>query len=159
MVLGNINKNASSGIDNIPYSLFVHSPDIIKTFFLKIINTIWISGNIPKLWKSSIIKPILKTKKDPKDLNSYRPISLTPTPCKIMEKMVVNRLNWFLEKNNILNPSQAGFRKNCSTSDPVIRLKCEAEFSLKAGFITVAVLIDFTRAFDQLIFYGPMAFL
>jgi len=67
-----------------------------------------------------------------------------------MEKMVVNRLSWYLEKNNLLNPNQAGFRKGHSTSDPIIRLKSEAEFSLNSGFITVAVLIDFTRAFDLL---------
>ena len=147
LVLSKINKNSSPGIDSIPYSLFVHAPGVIKIFFLNIINTIWTTGNIPKLWKSSIIKPILKNNKDSKDLSSYRPISLTPTPCKIMEKMVVNRLNWFLEKNKLLNPSQAGFRKHFSTSDPIIRLKCEADFSLKSGFITVAILIDFTRAF------------
>jgi ribonuclease HI len=64
--------------------------------------------------------------------------------------MIVHRLSWFLEKNKLIKPSQAGFRKMCSTSDPVIRLKQEAEFALNSGNITVAILIDFTRAFDLL---------
>jgi len=67
-----------------------------------------------------------------------------------MEKMIVYRLNWYLEKNCLLNPNQAGFRKLCSTSDPIIRLKQEAELALNTGNITVAVMIDFTRAFDLL---------
>ena len=37
-----------------------------------------------------------------------------------------------------------------STSDPIIRLKHEAEFAIETGNITVAILIDFTRAFDLL---------
>src|SRR6267154_1783987 len=64
--------------------------------------------------------------------------------------MIVSRLSWFLGKNNILNPSQAGFRKGFSTSDPVVRLKQEAEIASNSGNITVAIMIDFTRAFDLL---------
>ena len=62
--------------------------------------------------------------------------------------MIANRLKWCLEKNNLINPSQAGFSKNCSTSDPVMRLKYEAQHSINAGNITMAILIDFSRAFD-----------
>jgi len=63
LVLSKQTSKSSPGIDTIPYSLFVHSPENIKNFFLNIINNIWISSNIPILWKTSIIKPILKNKK------------------------------------------------------------------------------------------------
>jgi len=64
--------------------------------------------------------------------------------------MIVKRINWYLDKNNLLNPNQAGFRKNFSTCDPIARLNYEAEFVLNQGYHTVAVMIDFTKAFDLL---------
>ena len=51
-------------------------------------------------------------------------------------------------KNGLLHPSQSGFRKMCSTTDPIIRLKTEIEDSMSKGNITVAILLDVSRAFD-----------
>jgi len=103
-VLSSINQKSSPGFDQIPYSFFVHSPEQVKVFFLEIINKSWTTGIIPKNWKTAIIKPILKSNKNKNDLNSYRPISLITTMSKIMKKMVVNRLSWFLEKIYLLDP-------------------------------------------------------
>jgi len=65
-----------------------------------------------------------------------------------MEKLIANRLRWYLETNNILNWYQAGFRNTFSTNDPVIRLKTEAEHAIKSGSVAIAILLDFSRAFD-----------
>ncbi len=48
--------------------------------------------------------------------NSYRPIALTS---KIMEKIIVRRLNYFSRKNNIIISSE-WFRKKRSTMDTLI---------------------------------------
>ena len=64
--------------------------------------------------------------------------------------MIVSRLTWFLNRNKLLNPSQARFRKLFSTSDPIIRLNQEAEFATKTGNTTMAITIDFSRTFDLL---------
>jgi hypothetical protein len=88
-----------------------------KTFsiFLLFINKIWLLQKIPKDWKHSIIIPIHKTGKNPSDPLSYRPISLTSNLNKIMEKMVNNRLQWYLERQTIIPIDQSGFRKNRNT--------------------------------------------
>ncbi|XP_042906808.2 uncharacterized protein, partial [Parasteatoda tepidariorum] len=41
---------------------------------------------------------------------------------KLMERMVVNRLNWFPETNDLLRYEPAGFRKNRSTAYQVAHL-------------------------------------
>jgi hypothetical protein len=43
--------------------------------------------------------------------NNYCPITLVPTLSKVLEKVIGNQLIAFLEKHNILNKSQFGFRK------------------------------------------------
>ncbi|GIZ00106.1 hypothetical protein CEXT_286741 [Caerostris extrusa] len=49
--------------------------------------------------------------KDPKQLSSYRPISLTSILGKTMEKLILNRLNCYLPDINLILKEQAGFRK------------------------------------------------
>ena len=68
---------------------------------------------------------------------------------KVLERMVANRIGWYLEHNKLLNSIQAGFRKNHSTVDHPMRLKTEIENALKSGNITVGVFLDFSRAFDR----------
>ncbi|GFS24650.1 retrovirus-related Pol polyprotein from type-1 retrotransposable element R1 4 [Elysia marginata] len=48
-----------------------------KLFLLNIINQSWKQGRTPRAWKNAHVVPILKKDKDPKELKSYRPISLT----------------------------------------------------------------------------------
>ena len=149
-VLSKVNIKSAPGLDEIPYSFIINSPVSTKHFLINFINNIWSTGKIPNNLKHSIIKPILKPNKNKTDLNSYRPISLTSSVSKIMEKMIGNRLNWYLVKNKLLNPNQAGFRKFFCTNDPIIRLKHEAEVAVNSGSYTIAIMIDFTRAFDLL---------
>jgi Reverse transcriptase (RNA-dependent DNA polymerase). len=64
-----------------------------------------------------------------------------------MERMVSNRLNWFLESCNILPQRQAGFRKFRSTNEKVLRLCQEIKDALNRKETTVAVF-DFKGAYD-----------
>ena len=65
-----------------------------------------------------------------------------------MEKLVTNRLTFFVEKDNILSNIQSGFRKGRSTVDHIIRLQDTInKFNYNKGF-TVGVFIDFQSAFD-----------
>ena len=67
-----------------------------------------------------------------------------------MERLVTDRLSYYLETNNILTNVQTGFRKNRSATDQIIRLQDEINRSLRTGSHTLGVFIDFERAFDML---------
>ncbi len=66
--------------------------NIIFIYF--IFNHIQNEGSLPEDWKSAIVIPVVKPGKDATQSNSYRPIALTSTLCKVMEKMIVRRLNY-----------------------------------------------------------------
>ena len=87
---------------------------------LKLYNLIWLNSDFLVSWRHSVVLPVLKPGKDPLNPASYRPISLTSTLCKLMEKLVTNRLTYFVEKHNILSNIQSGFRKGRSTVDHII---------------------------------------
>lgn len=87
---------------------------------LAIINNVWESGSLPKEWKHAVIIPIVKPGKKPDNPSSYRPIALTSVLCKIMERMVTDRLVDKLEKSGYFVEHQSGFRQGRSTMDAVL---------------------------------------
>ena len=127
-----------------------HLPKRCLLVVLQLYNNIWATGNIPAHFKHSVIKPIPKPNKNAHDPSSYRPISLNSTVEKIMERLVTDRLTYHLEKNKLLTNVQTGFRKRRSTIDQIIRLQDEINRSISTGRVTLAIFIDFERAFDML---------
>jgi len=69
---------------------------------LMMYNKIWQDGVFPEAWRHSVIKPVLKSGKPQEKVSSYRPISLTCVLGKIMEKLVTNRISYYVEKKNLL---------------------------------------------------------
>jgi len=71
-----------------------------------------------------------------------------------MERMINNRLVWFLEINKLITPLQCGFRKQRSTTDHLFRL----ESFIREAFIqrqhAVAVFFDLEKAYDCTWKYG-----
>ena len=59
------------------------------------------------------------------DLQNYRPISLLSSLSKIFKKVILRRLVFFLERNNLIIPSQFGFRHKHCTFHPILDLLTE----------------------------------
>ncbi|MCU7801126.1 MAG: hypothetical protein KZQ70_13560, partial [gamma proteobacterium symbiont of Lucinoma myriamae] len=148
--------DSSAGPDDIHYQLLKHLPSSSLSILLNIFNQIWETGNVPKSWKEAIIIPIPKPGKDNTDPNNYRPIALTSCICKTLERMINERLIWYLELNNIITEFQSGFRKQRSTNDHLVRL----ETFIREAFIKkehlVAVFFDMEKAYDTTWKYGIM---
>ena len=89
---------SSPGPDGINKVLIEKAHEHLHDVLLNMYNYIWEKGELPKSWHHAIIVPIPKPGKDKSSPKGYRPVSLTCTLCKIMERMINNRLIWFLEK-------------------------------------------------------------
>ncbi|GFQ72748.1 putative RNA-directed DNA polymerase from transposon BS [Trichonephila clavata] len=77
------------------------------------------------MWRKGEIIPILKVDKNPADIASFRPITLTCVMCKLTECLIVRRLNYYLEKFHCVSDRQAGFRLYRNTTEQVARLTQE----------------------------------
>ena len=104
--------------------------------------------SFPSTWRKATVIPISKSGKGPLNPNNYRPIALTSCLCKIMERMVNNRLVWNLEVNEILTKFQASFRKNRSANDQLVRF----ESLLRDAFINkdhvLSIFFDLEKVYD-----------
>ena len=147
-----LSTSTSSGLDQITYPLLSHLSQSTLNFLLYIFNLSWSTHTFPSAWKQSTIIPILKPRKPSDSPSSYRPISLTSCTSKLFERMVLGRLTYFLELQNILSPVQAGFRPGRSTVDQVLLLSqsiADSFHQSKPGARTVLATVDFAKAFDS----------
>ena len=116
-------KDTPAGPNDIHYQILKHlQSDALETL-LNIMNEIWRTGKFPEDWHKAVIFPIPKPGKDKTEATNYRPTALTSCICKTMERMINDRLVWFLESNNLISGNQAGFGKNYSTNDHLVRLE------------------------------------
>ena len=146
----NRKKNSSPGEDAIQYPMFKHLPHNALEILLDFYNKIWTSGEIPKDFKHAVITPIYKTDKPVSDPSSYRPIALTDHMGKILETIITDRLNSFLEEKNIINRCQSGFQGKRQTLDHLSRIVHAVQQSSDMNRITGACLLDLEKAYDLL---------
>lgn len=144
-------NDSAPGEDGLPYSFYKNLGDSGLYYLLDLINTIMMSGNIPKSWKSQIIIPILKPNKPPNDVHSYRPIALSNAVSKIAELLVKNRLEWYLESNDLLASTQYGFRKGRSTVDSISIFVTDIRLALSHNESILATFLDIKSAYDNVI--------
>ena len=81
-------------------------------------------GHFPKQWKRSVILPIVKPGKDElNEVGKFRPVSLINIGGKILEKLLIDRINHHLYSKRLLNENQYGFLPQKSTVDATMAAK------------------------------------
>ena len=148
--LRKLKQRKAPGMDKIKNEMITNLGPKAKEHLLEFINRTWRHSTLPSAWKNAMINPILKKGKKAGEAKNYRPISLTSCIGKLAERMVNYRLYWWLEKNEILNNSQAGFRRGSRTEDQLFRLCQTVLDGFQEKKDTSAVFIDLQQAYDRI---------
>lgn len=101
----------------------------------------------PEGWKTSTIIPIPKVQK-PKKASEYRPINILPIYEKVLELIVKEQLEIYLESNNIITEHQSGFRKQHSCETAIQSVIDDWKVSISRGEIVGVIFLDLKRAFE-----------
>ncbi|GBM34617.1 Retrovirus-related Pol polyprotein from type-1 retrotransposable element R1 [Araneus ventricosus] len=135
------------GIDFIVLkTIFRTNPDILITFYNKCLSL----QCFPNPLKTGVIVLFLKKGKNKSDIKSYRPVSLLPTLGKILEKLLLERLNHHLRRNNLQHPNQYGFRTNRSTEEAILDLLDKINSAKNSNQHALMISLDIKGAFDHL---------
>lgn len=105
------------------------------------------SGMLPQYLKMARVIPIFKGN-DSKTLPNYKLITIPQSFSKLCEYAFVYRLLPFLDKFNILEEQQHGFRSDRSTNTATLLFINKLMKMLMQRECTAAVFCDFSRAFD-----------
>jgi hypothetical protein len=120
---------------------------ILKTCS-KLLETAWLSNKIPTEWTTTIQVPLPK-KKNPKNTDDYRRISLTSTGYKIYVNWLSTKLINMLEE---LPLYQTGLMKNRSYDDHIFTIRRILDENWRHGktlYITF-IFIDLKKTFDSI---------
>ena len=144
-------RSVSEGPDAIHNDMLRRLPAVALQALLALYNWLWETGTFPAAWREATVIPILKPGKSGLDPLHYRPISLTSSLCKLMEKMVNVRLSWFLEHSGVLTNAQCGFRKHRSAVDHILALDTEVRACFSQKKHLGAVFFDIEAAYDTVL--------
>lgn len=139
-------KNTSPGIDCLPAWLFRLCSYELATIVARIFNISFQTGQVPNNWLLAVVTPVPKVPQ-PKQLNDFRPISVTPLLSRIAEKLIVAR--W-------LRPSipdeaicdQFAFKPTGSTTSAIVYCMHHVTRLLETNNYVRCLCIDFSKAFD-----------
>ena len=95
------------------------------------------------------MKPLFKkgNQNEPKD---YRPISLLPQISKVIEKIVHEQIQKYLDKNKVLYRYQSGFRPYHSTDTRLSYLSDKIVQGFENSIFTGMIILDLQKAFDTI---------
>uniref|UniRef100_T1IHX6 Reverse transcriptase domain-containing protein n=1 Tax=Strigamia maritima TaxID=126957 RepID=T1IHX6_STRMM len=118
------------------------------------INKMWDERRWPDDWRDGTICPIYKAG-DEKLPSNYRGITLLNGMYKIVTAMMARRISDWLEKNDKIKESQAGFGRGYSTRDHLFTLNSLIECRFREKKKLFALFLDFKVAFDSIdVIYG-----
>ena len=137
------------GEDGLTSDILIRVFNKFPQSFTELYNACLKQGQFPTQWKQSIILPIVKPgKEDIPDVTKYRPISLLNVGGKLLERLMINRIQHHLFSNNMLNPNQFGFIPQKNTIDAALSVKEFITNSLTAKKSVVVTSLDVKGAFD-----------
>ena len=146
--LGRLKGGKACGSDNILPEMLKAAEGGYITFLTKFFNTVFLNEGYPEKWREAIIVPIHK--KGPRDSpNNYRGISLLSLIGKCYVAVLNTRLYLWLEDNQKLSETQAGFRKGYSTTDHIFSLYAATQKYLSKPAKLYVCFVDLRRAYDS----------
>ena len=148
-LLKNMDSDKAPGLDNLSARFLKDGADFLAKPITQICNLSIKFSIFPIKCQIVKLKPLFKKGSTTLPKN-YRPISLRPIISKIIEKVIHDQTQTFLNENKIFLKFQSGFRQNYSTDLCLSYLSNKITTGFESGLHTGMILIDLQKAFDTI---------
>jgi exonuclease III len=112
-----------------------------------LVNAVFSQGIVPSQWDLSLITPVHKRGSTLSTAN-YRPIAVGEPLAKLYAVLLQLRFDAYLEEHHLRADSQAGFRRNLSTTDQLFLLQHFIDKHKHARKSLYACYVDLKSAYD-----------
>ena len=137
-----------SPTDILPGPLMNNSIDTLLPYLTRLVNLSLASGSFDGL-KDAVVRPLFKNgSTDYNDFSSYRPVSNLSFLSKLVERVVLSRLQRHMNSINYNCNTQFGYKKYHGTETLLLKLVNDLLVGLDSKSGVVLVLIDLSAAFD-----------
>lgn len=140
-------KTNACGMDSIDTNMIRIFLPLLMDYVLHIFNFCVEQSVFPEQWRSSLVRPIAKTK-SVEALTDLRPISLLPVLSKVFERCLESQLRRYVTDTHGLPEFQSGFRSGYSCTTALAHIIDDVLRAIDDGYVTILVLLDFSKAFD-----------
>ena len=136
-------------LDPLPTWLVKHCLDDFAPVLTKIVNLSLRCATVPRTLQQALVFPTVKNANgDRESLANYRPVSNLPFVSKVLEKVVLEQLNMFLNTNGLLNKHQSGYRTGHSCETLLMGMFDDLLLEVDRGNVVGLFLLDMSPAFD-----------
>lgn len=143
------NKSKAPGLDRIDTRMIQVMFKVYPNFFTTLFNKLLGASVFPEKWKLAKVVFFVKKNRNPTSPASYRPVCLLQSISKIFEKVLHNRIIYYLETNNKLFTEQYGFREGRGTTDCINAVLEEIKARRTTSKYVGIVSFDIKGAFDN----------
>ena len=140
--VSHLKSGKAQGPDHIAPEFIINDVELAQRVFSQCMHSL----RLPKVWRRAAIIAVLKPNKSADDAKNYRPISLLCVPLKLLERLLLSRLDPVIDPQ--LPPEQAGFRHGRSTTDQATLLTDDIEVGFEHNQKVGVALVDLTAAYD-----------
>lgn len=136
----------AAGFDGVFPEMLKNCGPLVRLWLSKFYTNILNSGQVPAIFKKAKVTAVLKPGKDGTDAAHFRPISLLCVPYKVLERLLLNRIQPVIDEHT--PKEQAGFRQNRGCTEQVLALTTFIESGFQKQMKTHVAFVDLTAAFD-----------
>jgi hypothetical protein len=142
-------KKSSPGFDGLSVDMIKCLKDNLSPVLTHLINRVFATGVYPDCFKTALVIPINKSG-NTTSIDDYRPISMLSILNKILERILLTRLQNFTHDHlNLIFCRQYGFRPKCNTEIAATELVQHIQQAIDQKLKASMVSMDLQKAFDM----------
>ena len=140
-------SNKSNSLDFLPTSLLRECSEVFVPIITRLANLAFVEGKFPDNLKCAVVTPLIKKPNlNRDDPANFRSISNLNTIGKLLERLILNRLQPHLAKSPCFNRYQSAYRTGHSTETALLRITDNVLRAIDNKRATILVELDLSAA-------------